>query len=186
MFLNILIIAKTKLLFLILKESIQEAAPVESSVITKVRVELWIIISWNQLLTFVCAFICLVICLVFDISHDQFSSWFVFQCSFHIPHGRRLHICCRWRGQQPAWKTAATGLENFLHQSKPQYEDSRQRFDRVWDEADYVVPPAENGAFFITTNVLITPNQTQSRCPENIKVKLASILRLRILLFSPF
>ena len=34
---------------------------------------------------------------------------------------------------------------------------------RVWDEADYVVPPAENGAFFITTNVLITPNQTQVR-----------------------
>ena len=32
---------------------------------------------------------------------------------------------------------------------------------RVWDEADYVVPPAENGAFFITTNVLITSNQTQ-------------------------
>ena len=41
---------------------------------------------------------------------------------------------------------------------------------RVWDEADYVVPPAENGAFFITTNVLVTPNQTQSRCPENPKV----------------
>ena len=40
----------------------------------------------------------------------------------------------------------------------------------MWDEADYVVPPAENGAFFITTNVLVTPNQTQSRCPENIKV----------------
>ena len=33
---------------------------------------------------------------------------------------------------------------------------------RVWDEADYVVPPAENGAFFITTNVLITPNQVIS------------------------
>ena len=46
------------------------------------------------------------------------------------------------------------------------------RFDRVWDEADYVVPPAENGAFFITTNVLVTPNQTQSRCPENQKVNL--------------
>ena len=49
------------------------------------------------------------------------------------------------------------------------------RFDRVWDEADYVVPPAENGAFFITTNVLVTPNQTQSRCPENNKVKLTQI-----------
>ena len=36
---------------------------------------------------------------------------------------------------------------------------------RVWDEADYVVPPAENGAFFITTNVLITPNQTQVSRP---------------------
>ena len=34
-------------------------------------------------------------------------------------------------------------------------------FLRVWDEADYVVPPAENGAFFITTNLNITPNQTQ-------------------------
>ena len=37
----------------------------------------------------------------------------------------------------------------------------RKYYFRVWDEADYVVPPAENGAFFITTNVLITPNQTQ-------------------------
>ena len=39
-------------------------------------------------------------------------------------------------------------------------------YDRVWDEADYVVPPAENGAFFVTTNVVITPNQTWGHCPE--------------------
>ena len=37
---------------------------------------------------------------------------------------------------------------------------------QVWDEADYVVPPAENGAFFVTTNVVITPNQTWGECPE--------------------
>ena len=37
----------------------------------------------------------------------------------------------------------------------------QQSHYRVWDEADYVVPPAENGAFFITTNILITHNQTQ-------------------------
>ena len=37
---------------------------------------------------------------------------------------------------------------------------------KVWDEADYVVPPAENGAFFVTTNVVITPNQTWGECPE--------------------
>ena len=42
----------------------------------------------------------------------------------------------------------------------------RQMYERVWDEADYVVPPAENGAFFITTNVVITPNQTLGQCPE--------------------
>ena len=41
-----------------------------------------------------------------------------------------------------------------------------QLYERVWDEADYVVPPAENGAFFITTNLVITPNQTMGQCPE--------------------
>ena len=40
------------------------------------------------------------------------------------------------------------------------------RYERVWDEADYVIPPAENGAFFVTTNVVITPNQTWGTCPE--------------------
>ena len=34
-------------------------------------------------------------------------------------------------------------------------------YTRVWDVADYVVPPAENGAFFVATNVIITPNQTR-------------------------
>jgi P2X purinoceptor 4 len=40
-------------------------------------------------------------------------------------------------------------------------------YERVWDEADYVVPPAENGAFFIMTNVVVTPNQTRTVCPED-------------------
>jgi hypothetical protein len=35
----------------------------------------------------------------------------------------------------------------------------RNLYNRVWDVADYVVPPAENGAVFVTTNVIITPNQ---------------------------
>ena len=42
----------------------------------------------------------------------------------------------------------------------------RVLYERVWDEADYVVPPAENGAFFVTTNVVITPNQTLGHSPE--------------------
>ena len=44
--------------------------------------------------------------------------------------------------------------------------DARQRippdwhhmYERVWDEADYVVPPAENGAFFVMTNVVSVSN----------------------------
>ena len=35
-------------------------------------------------------------------------------------------------------------------------------YRRIWDVTDYVVPPTENNAFFVTTNVIITPNQTQS------------------------
>ena len=42
----------------------------------------------------------------------------------------------------------------------------RALYERVWDEADYVVPPAENVAFFVTTNVVITPNQTLGHCAE--------------------
>ncbi len=45
------------------------------------------------------------------------------------------------------------------------------RMERVWDEADYVVPPAENGAFFVTTNIIVTPNQTWGSCPEVSRLK---------------
>jgi hypothetical protein len=53
------------------------------------------------------------------------------------------------------------------HESVPLNEGPRVcRMERVWDEADYVVPPAENGAFFVTTNIIVTPNQTWGSCPE--------------------
>ncbi len=37
----------------------------------------------------------------------------------------------------------------------------------MWDVTDFVVPPTENAAFFVTTNAILTPNQTQGRCPED-------------------
>ncbi|KAM6930695.1 P2X purinoceptor 4b [Xenentodon cancila] len=37
---------------------------------------------------------------------------------------------------------------------------------RFWDAADYVIPPQGDKSFFILTNVIVTPGQTQSRCPE--------------------
>ncbi|KAK7481559.1 hypothetical protein BaRGS_00027208 [Batillaria attramentaria] len=38
---------------------------------------------------------------------------------------------------------------------------------RIWDVGDYVIPPLENSAFFVMTNVLVTPDQTQSTCEED-------------------
>lgn len=38
--------------------------------------------------------------------------------------------------------------------------------ERLWDAADLNVPPEENGAFFLTTNVIVTDNQEQGVCTE--------------------
>ena len=40
-------------------------------------------------------------------------------------------------------------------------------YQRVWDVADFVIPPSENNAFFVLTNAIITPNQTRDVCPED-------------------
>nr|ACO09192.1 P2X purinoceptor 4 [Osmerus mordax] len=37
---------------------------------------------------------------------------------------------------------------------------------RVWDVADYIIPPQEESSFFVLTNLIMTLNQTQSHCPE--------------------
>ncbi|KAL8180134.1 UNVERIFIED_CONTAM: P2X purinoceptor 4 [Gekko kuhli] len=37
---------------------------------------------------------------------------------------------------------------------------------RVWDVADYVIPPQGENAVFVMTNLIITLNQTQGRCAE--------------------
>ena len=43
-------------------------------------------------------------------------------------------------------------------------------FQRVWDAADFVVPPSENNAFFVLTNAIITPNQIRDTCPEDTNI----------------
>ena len=45
-------------------------------------------------------------------------------------------------------------------------EEWKPLYSRVWDVTDLVVPPVENKAFFITTNLVITPNQTRGECSE--------------------
>ncbi|KAG8201730.1 hypothetical protein JTE90_012791 [Oedothorax gibbosus] len=43
-------------------------------------------------------------------------------------------------------------------------------YRRIWDTVDYVVPSSENNAFFVTTNIVITANQSQGNCPEDLTV----------------
>ncbi|XP_067222509.1 P2X purinoceptor 4a-like [Chanodichthys erythropterus] len=38
--------------------------------------------------------------------------------------------------------------------------------EQIWDVADYIIPPQEDGSFFLMTNMIVTPNQTQSKCAE--------------------
>ncbi|XP_075034404.1 P2X purinoceptor 4-like isoform X2 [Mixophyes fleayi] len=44
--------------------------------------------------------------------------------------------------------------------------NSSQLGYRVWDVCDYVIPPQAENSFFVMTNVIFTPNQTQGLCPE--------------------
>ena len=68
------------------------------------------------------------------------------------------------------WRPRVKGVlyTNFtdddLSNVPPEY---RHLYNRIWDVTDYVVPPSENGAVFVTTNVIITPNQTRGTCPED-------------------
>ncbi|XP_052418512.1 P2X purinoceptor 4b isoform X8 [Carassius gibelio] len=36
----------------------------------------------------------------------------------------------------------------------------------VWDVPEYVIPPQGENTFFVLTNVILTPGQRQSKCPE--------------------
>ncbi|WAR03756.1 P2RX4-like protein [Mya arenaria] len=44
---------------------------------------------------------------------------------------------------------------------------SSSNSSRIWDVNDYVVPPQENLAFFVTTNLIVTDGQQMGVCDEN-------------------
>ncbi|CAL1297777.1 unnamed protein product [Larinioides sclopetarius] len=58
----------------------------------------------------------------------------------------------------------------YTNYSKSDFNDlvpDIEVYRRIWDTADYVVPPSESNAFFVITNIVITANQTQGHCPED-------------------
>ncbi|XP_033123168.1 P2X purinoceptor 4-like isoform X2 [Anneissia japonica] len=40
-------------------------------------------------------------------------------------------------------------------------------YNRIWDPVDYVIPPMMDNAFFVMTNMVITPEQSRGRCAED-------------------
>ena len=80
--------------------------------------------------------------------------------------------------QVKGYSLSSLGLE-----PPPLPSNLRKMYERVWDEADYVVPSAENGAFFVTTNVVITPNQTLGQCPEVSWLNIQSRAPLNLLAY---
>ncbi|KAM6315790.1 P2X purinoceptor 5 isoform 2-T2 [Podargus strigoides] len=42
--------------------------------------------------------------------------------------------------------------------------------ERLWDVADYVIPPQGENVFFVMTNLIVTPNQRQATCPESASI----------------
>ncbi|KAF8791792.1 P2X purinoceptor 4-like isoform X1 [Argiope bruennichi] len=65
----------------------------------------------------------------------------------------------------------------YTNYSESEFNDLIPNIDvyrRIWDTADYIVPPSENNAFFVITNIVITANQTQGQCPEDPEVSKCS------------
>ncbi|XP_076106813.1 P2X purinoceptor 4-like isoform X2 [Mytilus galloprovincialis] len=60
-----------------------------------------------------------------------------------------------------------TKLKGVVYVNQSQYPDITTS---VWDVAEYVVPPQENNAFFVITNLIETPKQTIGICSEDPKV----------------
>ncbi|XP_071180604.1 P2X purinoceptor 4-like isoform X1 [Mytilus edulis] len=60
-----------------------------------------------------------------------------------------------------------TKLKGVVYVNQSQYPDITTF---VWDVAEYVVPPQENNAFFVITNLIETPKQTIGICIEDPKV----------------
>ncbi|XP_076020775.1 P2X purinoceptor 4b [Genypterus blacodes] len=57
--------------------------------------------------------------------------------------------------------TVTTKVKGFT------FTNTSELDQHFWDVADYVIPPQGDHYFFVLTNLIVTPNQTQSRCPEH-------------------
>uniref|UniRef100_A0A3Q3E3S7 P2X purinoceptor n=1 Tax=Labrus bergylta TaxID=56723 RepID=A0A3Q3E3S7_9LABR len=68
---------------------------------------------------------------------------------------------------QKAYQQTDTVMSTITTKVKGFAFTNRSDMDpHFWDVADYVIPPQGGDSFFVLTNMVITPHQTQSRCLE--------------------
>ena len=75
-----------------------------------------------------------------------------------------IHMCLYWH-----YHVFDVSYRSWLtEEAKERIPIANQAmYERIWDESDYVIPPSENNAFFVMTNVVMTANQTRTTCPED-------------------
>ncbi|KAG1653487.1 P2X purinoceptor 4 [Nymphon striatum] len=63
-------------------------------------------------------------------------------------------------------KVKGVALTDFANEDFTPGVTDHSMYNRIWDVADYVVPPDMNDAFFVTTNLIVTP-QDMGTCNED-------------------
>ena len=59
-----------------------------------------------------------------------------------------------------------TKVKGVAFTERSKYTQLPYDYRRIWDVPDLIVPSSENNAFFVTTNIVITANQSRSTCGE--------------------
>ncbi|XP_064378050.1 P2X purinoceptor 7 isoform X2 [Dromaius novaehollandiae] len=56
--------------------------------------------------------------------------------------------------------------DNIISSVHTKVKGVAQTDERIWDTAEYTIPMQAIGSFFVITNIIMTENQLQRRCPE--------------------
>jgi len=70
-----------------------------------------------------------------------------------------------------AISTVTTKLKGTTYVDFGKFNSTLFNGIRIYDPSDYVIPPQETDAVFVMTNMILTPKQSQSNCPEDSKFK---------------
>ncbi|XP_078583653.1 P2X purinoceptor 4-like isoform X2 [Branchiostoma floridae x Branchiostoma japonicum] len=119
----------------------------------------------------------------------KFLAGFASCCPFATPRDIPIHnwklTCTNWLiflgiilawtvGYEILWQkgyqeyddvisSVSTKLQGVAYPNRPDIDPA---LDRVWDTAELVVPPQQRDGFFVMTNMIITPDQSQGTCAE--------------------